>query len=70
MLADCAVVYVLQIGGRAAARLVAKKIHPIKGQEEQTIAAVIEQLQDVLRNNPPLAQKSVHDVVALSSSLL
>ena len=53
MLADCALVCVLQIGGPAAARLVSKKIHPIKSQEQQTIAAVIEQLQDVLRNNPP-----------------
>ena len=53
VLADCALVYVLQIGGPAAARLVAKQIHPIKSKEHQTIAAVIEQLQDVLRNNPP-----------------
>jgi len=53
VLADCALVYVLQIGGPAAARLVAKKIHPIKSKEQQTITAVIEQLQDVLKNNPP-----------------
>jgi nitrogen fixation protein NifX len=53
VLADCALVYVLQIGGPAAARLVAKKIHPIRSKEQQTIVSVIEQLQEVLRNNPP-----------------
>jgi len=53
VLANCVLVYVLQIGGPAAARLVAKKIHPVKSKEQQTIAAVIAQLQAVLRNNPP-----------------
>lgn len=52
-LADCALVYVAEIGGPAAARLVAKKIHPIKSKEQEPIAAVVEKLQEVLRNNPP-----------------
>lgn len=52
-LADCALVYVAEIGGPAAARLVAKKIHPIKNKEQEPIVAVIEKLQEVLRNNPP-----------------
>ena len=52
-LADCALVYVAQIGGPAAARLVAKKIHPIKSKECEPIAEVVEKLQEVLRNNPP-----------------
>jgi nitrogen fixation protein NifX len=52
-LSDCALVYVAEIGGPAAARLVAKKIHPIKSKEQEPIAAVIEKLQEVLRNNPP-----------------
>jgi nitrogen fixation protein NifX len=52
-LADCALVYVLQIGGPAAARLVAKKIHPIKSKEPEPIADVVEKLQEVLRDNPP-----------------
>ncbi|HXV22537.1 MAG TPA: NifB/NifX family molybdenum-iron cluster-binding protein, partial [Desulfuromonadales bacterium] len=34
-LADCALVYVAEIGGPAAARLVAKKIHPIKSKERE-----------------------------------
>jgi len=52
-LADCALVYVAEIGGPAAARLVAKKIHPIKSKTREPIAVVVEKLQEVLRNNPP-----------------
>ena len=52
-LADCALVYVAEIGGPAAARLVAKKIHPIKSREQEPITTVVEKLQEVLRNNPP-----------------
>ena len=52
-LADCALVYVAEIGGPAAARLVAKKIHPIKSREQEPITAVVEKLQEVLRTNPP-----------------
>ncbi len=52
-LADCALVYVTQIGGPAAARLVAKKIHPIKSKECGDDCEVVEKLQEVLRNNPP-----------------
>lgn len=52
-LSDCALVYVAEIGGPAAARLVAKKIHPIKSKEQESIVVVIEKLQEVLRNNPP-----------------
>ena len=52
-LADCALVYVAQIGGPAAARLVAKKIHPIKSKDCEPIAEVVVKLQEVLRNNPP-----------------
>lgn len=52
-LTDCAIVYVTQIGGPAAARLVANKIHPLKSKEPETIATAVEKLQEVLRNNPP-----------------
>lgn len=52
-LADCALVYVGEIGGPAAARLVAKKIHPIKSKECEPITAVVEKLQEVLKGNPP-----------------
>ena len=52
-LADCALVYVAEIGGPAAARLVAKKIHPIKSKEREPISVVVEKLQEVLRGSPP-----------------
>lgn len=52
-LADCALVYVGQIGGPAAARLVAKKIHPLKSKDSEPIAEVVEKLQQVLQGNPP-----------------
>jgi nitrogen fixation protein NifX len=52
-LSDCAIVYVTQIGGPAAARLVANKIHPIKSKGEETIPEVVEKLREVLRDNPP-----------------
>lgn len=52
-LLDCSIVYVTQIGGPAAAKLVAKKIHPIKSKGEETIPQVVEKLQQVLQGNPP-----------------
>jgi len=52
-LEDCALVYVGEIGGPAAARLVAKKIHPIKSKEQEPITVVVEKLQEVLKGNPP-----------------
>lgn len=52
-LADCAVVYVAEIGGPAAARLVAKKIHPIKSKDQAPISEAVDKLQEVLRNSPP-----------------
>jgi nitrogen fixation protein NifX len=52
-LSDCALVYVGEIGGPAAARLVQKKIHPIKSKECEPITVVVEKLQEVLKGNPP-----------------
>lgn len=52
-LADCALVYVAEIGGPAAARLVQKKIHPIKSKDREPIRVVVEKLQEVLKGNPP-----------------
>jgi nitrogen fixation protein NifX len=52
-LEECALVYVGEIGGPAAARLVAKKIHPIKSKEREPITVVVEKLQEVLKSNPP-----------------
>lgn len=52
-IAGCAVVYTQQIGGPAAAKLVSRRIHPMKTQAEVPVAEVVEKLQEVLRNRPP-----------------
>jgi nitrogen fixation protein NifX len=52
-IADCAIVYTVQIGGPAAAKLVARKIHPMKTNTEVPVAEIVAKLQEVLRGNPP-----------------
>ncbi len=52
-IAGCAIVYTVQIGGPAAAKLVARRIHPMKTQWEVPIAEVVGKLQDVLKGSPP-----------------
>jgi nitrogen fixation protein NifX len=52
-IADCAIVYVAAIGGSAAARVVAAKIHPIKVAAPEAIADILVKLQDVLAGTPP-----------------
>jgi nitrogen fixation protein NifX len=60
-LADCAIVYTLQIGGPAAAKLVAKRIHPMKTTTEVPVAEIVGKLQEVLRGNPPpWLKKALH----------
>lgn len=53
LLSDCAIVYTMQIGGPAAAKLVAQKIHPMKTNSEVSLKETVERLQQVLRGNPP-----------------
>jgi nitrogen fixation protein NifX len=50
---DCAIVYVAAIGGSAAARVVALKVHPVKLAQPEPIVEVILRLQAVLRGTPP-----------------
>jgi nitrogen fixation protein NifX len=52
-LADCSIVYTMQIGGPAAAKLVAKRIHPMKTNTEVPVAEIVGKLQEVLQGNPP-----------------
>jgi nitrogen fixation protein NifX len=52
-IAGCTLVYTLQIGGPAAAKLVARRIHPMKTGTEIAVAAAVERLQAVLRGKPP-----------------
>jgi nitrogen fixation protein NifX len=50
---DCAIVYVSAIGGSAAARVVAHKIHPVKVNTPEPILDILDRLQEVLKGTPP-----------------
>jgi nitrogen fixation protein NifX len=52
-IAGCTIVYTVAIGGPAAAKLVARRIHPMKTGAEVPVAEVVEKLQEVLRGRPP-----------------
>ena len=52
-ISDCAILYVAAIGGSGAARVVAKKIHPIKVNQPEVIMDILDKLQDVLKGTPP-----------------
>ncbi|WP_414753691.1 nitrogen fixation protein NifX [Anabaena sp. CCY 9910] len=53
-LADCTIVYVSAIGGSAAARLIKKRITPIKARsEDDKITDLLEQLVKTLKGSPP-----------------
>jgi nitrogen fixation protein NifX len=59
-LAGCSIVCTLQIGGPAAAKLIARHIHPMKTQVETPIAEMVEKLQHVLRGElPPWLAKTL-----------
>lgn len=52
-LAGCAIACSIQIGGPAAAKLVARHIHPMKTQVVLPIVDMVAKLQDVLRGPMP-----------------
>lgn len=52
-IADCAIVYVAAIGGSAAARVVASKIHPVKVTQPEPILDTLDKLQATLAGTPP-----------------
>jgi nitrogen fixation protein NifX len=49
----CTLVYTMQIGGPAAAKLVARHIHPMRTGIELPIEAAVAKLQEALRGRPP-----------------
>ena len=53
LLSDCAIVYTMRIGGPAAAKLVSRKIQPMKTNTEVPVADIVARLQQVLQGNPP-----------------
>ena len=49
----CAILYVAAIGGSGAARVVANNIHPMKVNQPEEIADLLEKLSGVLKGVPP-----------------
>ena len=68
-LKECAIVYAMQINGPAAAKLIARKIHPMKTGDSIAIEKIIVKLQDVLRSSPaPWIRKAlINDGILLNS---
>ena len=52
-LQGCLIACSVQIGGPAAAKLVARKIHPLKTESVIPIRDMVEKLQNALRGNAP-----------------
>jgi nitrogen fixation protein NifX len=52
-LAGCNLLFVLAIGGPAAARVVAARIHPVKLPAPDKIQAIISRVQAMMRGSPP-----------------
>lgn len=50
---DCAIVCTVEIGGPAAAKLIARRIHPMKTGSEAPVSGMVGKLQEVLKGNPP-----------------
>lgn len=53
LIQDCQLLYVVSIGGPAAARVVRSGVHPIKIPDGGEIEATIARLQHAIANNPP-----------------
>jgi len=52
-LADCKLIYLTEIGGPSAARLVQKGIMPMKVKESVAIESALQQLAETIRKSPP-----------------
>jgi len=52
-ISDCTIVYVAAIGASAAARVVNRKIHPVKVQKPEVITELLDRLTETLRTAPP-----------------
>jgi nitrogen fixation protein NifX len=52
-LSDCKLIYLTEIGGPSAARLVKKGIMPLKVKEPVTIESALAQLGDTIKKSPP-----------------
>ena len=52
-LADCKLIYLTEIGGPSAARLVQKGIMPMKVKEPMAIESALKQLAETIKTSPP-----------------
>jgi nitrogen fixation protein NifX len=52
-LADCKLIYLTEIGGPSAARLVKKGIMPMKVKEPVSIEHALQQLEETIKKSPP-----------------
>ncbi len=52
-LADCRLIYITEIGGPSAARLVRKGIMPMKVKGPASIEKALAQLEETMRKSPP-----------------
>jgi len=52
-LADCKIIYLIEIGGPSAARLVKKGIMPMKMKEIVSIESALGQLLETIKKSPP-----------------
>jgi len=52
-LADCKLIYLTEIGGPSAARLIKKGIMPMKVKEIVSIESALNQLKNTIRQSPP-----------------
>lgn len=60
-LSDCAILYVLQIGGPAAAHVIKNRIHPVKVQDPMPIKEILDNLKTTLGGNPaPWLKKALY----------
>jgi nitrogen fixation protein NifX len=52
-LSDCRIIYITEIGGPSAARLVKKSMMPIKVRENTSIEKSLQKLLDTIQTSPP-----------------
>jgi nitrogen fixation protein NifX len=52
-LGDCKIVYLTEIGGPSAARLVKKGMMPVKVKEQVTIEESLKRLSETIKKSPP-----------------
>jgi nitrogen fixation protein NifX len=52
-LKDCKIIYLTEIGGPSASRLVKKGIMPVKVKEPVTIEESLERLSETIKKSPP-----------------